>query len=205
MTSPEKLYLVYHDPGDPRGIDLIDEIARRVEKLSGVKVYNIKISVVEELDTPFEENSMVYALLAFRGGHLATTIEKAYASRACYIGKLPVELIARGISKQLRGCDSILIVYRKAKRFTEEQSQDLKILSEQLSKLTGARVRISHVINSDDSDQCIVVTTLMPGRISTKALEAYDNRVKIPHLLPTITEDIILDILERIRYGCVSR
>ncbi len=82
------LAIVYHDPGDESGHEMVRELARKVEEVSGVRVRALPMSFVEETEKPFNRGELVYSLIPFRGGHLATVIDKAEKTVAKYIGNI---------------------------------------------------------------------------------------------------------------------
>ncbi len=196
------VYLVYHDPGSPKGLDMIKMMINIVGEASATRIHAIPISNVERSNAPFNKDSMVYALFAFRGGHLATILDRVRASGACYLGKPSIKLIARGLSRCLYNCDSILVFYWKAKRFVEEQVQDVMELASLLSNMTKAKVRISPNMKNNGGEDCIIVTSFMPGRLTDRALTIYGSRVVIPYLLSCVMNDVALDIVTRIKMGC---
>jgi len=190
--------IVYHDPGDEIGHLMVQDLVASLRSYLKVDARAVPMSLVEEEEKPFREGEMVYSLLPFRGGHLATVIEKAEASRALYTGKIPLETIASSLARQLKGCGEITLLYWKAKRFVKEQEEDLSFISKSLEETLKAHVTLE--TNVEKARGCIAVLTLLPGRVTKKALELHGkDRVKVPFLFDIIKEELIKHIREAIK------
>ena len=184
------LAIVYHDPGDESGHEMVRELARKVEEVSGVRVRALPMSFVEETEKPFNRGELVYSLIPFRGGHLATIIEKTRESGALYIGKIPLEIISMSLVKSLKGCEKDTLLYWKAKRFVNEQREDLGSLVKSIKENLGVDVDLETDVAK--ASGCIAVLTLLPGRVTRKALELHGHSsVKIPFLFRAIEEEIV--------------
>lgn len=195
------LAIVYHDPGDELGHEMVRGLARKLATISGVEVRALPMSFVEETEKPFNEGELVYSLIPFRGGHLATVIEKAGKSGAKYIGKIPLEAIAEGLVEALKGCREASLLYWKAKRFVEEQREDLEFLARSVRERLGINVNLE--TDATKASGCIAVLTLLPGRVTRKALDTHGHdKVRMPYLFKAIEEEIVKHvsgILETLR------
>ncbi len=161
-----RLIVVYHDPGREEGHGIARSLAAEAGEVLGVKWQAVPISVVEEGRQDFRRGDTVAALLPFRGGHWATVREAALeAGSRAY--RIPVEVAAWGAAEALRGagCSEVVVLYWPAKRFVEEQREDLERLKSLLASATGARVGEARV-GELRCGECTVATSMLPGRLT---------------------------------------
>jgi len=184
-----RIVLVYHDPGLNEGFKLIDGLASKIEMLTRLKVSSYPISSIEEETADIGDGDVVFALLPFRGGHLAQVREYATKRGALLAGKIPLDIIARRVAEKLLGCRSVTILYWKAKRFIEEQEEDLRSLVSYIRDATGVEVELKTSCSGGCSG-CIVVSSFLPGRLTLEALESGGD-VRVPYLFELVEEDIV--------------
>ena len=161
-----RLIVVYHDPGREEGHALARSLAREAAEALGVEWQAIPISVVEEGRQDFRKGDVVAALLPFRGGHWATVREAAVeAGSLAY--RIPVEVAAWGAAEALKrlSCSDVVVLYWPAKRFVEEQREDLERLKKLLASATGASVGEARV-GELRCGGCTVATSMLPGRLT---------------------------------------
>ncbi len=193
-----RLVLVYHDPGDPRGVDMMEAMASRLSKRLGLEAVAVPMSDVEEGRHGFRKGDLVVALLPARGGHLATVLEEAEKSGARAVGPIPASVLAEGLSRALEGCREILMVYWPAKRFREEQEEDLRAIASSLENSLDAKVAL---VPREEfrCGECMASTTLLPGRV-TKRIEGCGATRAVGYLLEaseSLIEEWIAGLAEK--------
>ena len=189
-----RLVIVYHDPGDKRGVEIAEEMASRAGSTLGVEAVAIPMSTVEEGAHGFRSGDVVVALLPARGGHLQTVIEEAGKAGAVAVGPIPAEVLARGMAERLKGCREVDLIYWPAKRFRGEQEEDLSRLAREIAKLTGANVKLTPREEIRCSE-CMASTTLLPGRV-TRRIDSCNPKAKVGYLAEAAMEDIVSWVVE---------
>ncbi|GBF09738.1 hypothetical protein apy_14630, partial [Aeropyrum pernix] len=94
---------------------------------------------------------------------------------------IPPSLTARALAPAFKGCRELGIVYWPAKRFKEEQREDLGEIASRLAAATGARVELVS-ISDVKCLECMASSSLLPGRAS-RAVESCQPSRKVPYLL----------------------
>ena len=181
-----RIVIVYHEPGDPRGVDMVEALASRIGQSLGVEAIAVPMKRVEEGEHGFRKGDLVVSLLPARGGHLYTVVEAAREVGALHFGPIPYNVIAQGLARRLSGCSRVSLVYWPAKRFVKEQREDLEAISMELSKLLGADVRLVE-IDRVECSECMAATSLFPGRVS-KAISKCGLAKSVGYLFEAIEE-----------------
>lgn len=185
-----RLILVFHDPGLTEGLKMIEDLVSRLAHQGKFEVIAYPISDIEREVASIGEGDLVFSLLPFRGGHLMQVIEYASKRGALEVYKLPLHLIARRVVEKLEGCRSVTILYWKAKRFIEEQEEDLRFIASTVEKSLGGEVKLATRCEDRICDGCVVVTSLLPGRLTVEALKS-GGEVRVPFLLEILRDDIV--------------
>jgi hypothetical protein len=185
-----RFILVFHDPGLSEGLKLVEDLVSRLSQQVRFKIIAYPISDVERGVAGIEEGDVVFALLPFRGGHLVQVTDYALGRRALGVYKIPLDLIARRVVERLEGCRSATLLYWRAKRFVEEQEEDLKFIASTIKRSLGVEVRLASSCEDRVCDGCLVVTSLLPGRLTLEALRS-GGEVRIPYLLEILGDDVV--------------
>ncbi|WP_062661814.1 hypothetical protein [Aeropyrum camini] len=91
-----RIVIVYHEPGDPASVKLVEDLASRLEDRLGVRVVTVQMKDVESRGAKaFNSGDTVVSLLPARGGHLHTVAEAAKRAGAKHVGPIPPSLTAR--------------------------------------------------------------------------------------------------------------
>ncbi len=179
------LVIVYHDTKDEKGKHLMEEEIKR-------RLGNIKLVPISELSNlSFKKGEKVVSLIPFRGGHNRSVCEASSKYRVKCL-KVPIELIAESIKQEVkrRGCKSICFMYRRAKRFVEEQEDDIKYIVDSIAKPTNAKVSLE----CNSCYDCIFSLTMFKGELSKKAWEkgaSCGHSIVIEDLFSIAKDDII--------------
>lgn len=202
MGRLERLVIAYHEPGDPVGVEMVEALASRLSKRLGVDVATVPIKDVEEGRHGFRKGDLVVSLLPARGGHMYTVAEAAASAGARHVGPIPTDLMARGMASRLQGCGRVSIIYWPAKRFKEEQREDLEKLASSLSRLLGCEARLVE-IGSASCDECMAASSLFPGRVS-RLIGSCSPARAVPHLFGAI-EGLLEEWLEALYKSAGAR
>ncbi|MCE4607752.1 MAG: hypothetical protein F7B61_02175 [Caldisphaeraceae archaeon] len=179
------LVIVYHDTKDEEGKRFMEE---EVKKRLG----NIKLVPISELSNlSFKKGEKVVSLIPFRGGHNRSICEASSRYRVKCL-KVPIELIAESIKQEVkrRRCKSVCLMYRRAKRFAEEQEEDIKYIVDSIARSTNAKVSLK----CNSCYDCIFSLTMLKGELSKKALEkgaGCGHSTVIEDLFPIAKDGII--------------
>ncbi|MGC9112298.1 hypothetical protein [Acidilobus sp.] len=152
------LYVVYHDPG---GDD--SKLVEMVRQVEGAHL--VKVSEAASISPSADDN--VVLLMPMRGGHSREVMEVVARSGASWRGTIPPELTASAIARAAReaGCSSVRLYFWPAKRFLEDQLDDVGRIAAMIT-LSGLTVV------SDGCADCIAPLALLPGKIVSEAEEA---------------------------------
>ena len=201
-----KIILVYHDPGLNEGYKIIEDLVLDVRKAANLDVLACPISTIEAGGLCVDEGDLVFALLPFRGGHLEQVRRYTVERGGVFAGKIPLELIAEQVLRSLQGCSTVVILYWRAKRFVEEQEEDLRYLGKIIEENLAAKVFYKTSCDEECYGKCVVVTSLLPGRLTIEASRYGD--VRIPYLMVTLRDVIvswIQDYVMRFNYLKTSK
>ena len=190
MVPELRFILVFHDPGLSEGLKLVEDLVSRLSQQVRFKIIAYPISDVERGVAGIEEGDVVFALLPFRGGHLVQVTDYALGRGALGVYKIPLDLIARRVVERLYDCTSVTLLYWRAKRFVEEQEEDLKFIASTIKRGLGVEVRLASSCEDRVCDGCLVVTSLLPGRLTLEALRS-GGEVRVPYLLEILGDDIV--------------
>ncbi|MEM4559130.1 MAG: hypothetical protein QW208_04195 [Acidilobaceae archaeon] len=184
-----RVILIYHDPGLSEGFKLIDDLREDLARELNLEIVAYPISSIEDMSADIRSGDLVFSLIPFRGGHYAQIIEYTSSRGARLAGKIPTDIIAKSLVDYLRGCSKVTVLYWKAKRYIEEQLEDLNSICRFIENYLNVKVAISTGC-SEYCDGCIVVSSLLPGRLTVEALgSGYD--VRVPYLLATIRDLVV--------------
>ena len=179
------LVIVYHDTKDEEGKHFMEEeIKKRLD--------NIKLVPISELNNlSFKKGEKVVSLIPFRGGHNRSICE-ASSKYGVKCLKVPIGLIAESIKQEVkrRECKSVCLMYHRAKRFVEEQEEDIKYIVNSIARPTNARVSLE----CNDCYDCIFSLTMLKGELSKKASEKgakCGHSIVIEDLFSIAKDDII--------------
>ncbi len=186
------ILIVYHDPGDPAGHDIISQLANMVQESTGMRVKAVTISSVDNGYQP-PKGSLVYPLFIARAGHYETVVNAAKSSGAKLLGWPSPKVLAEAMVGRLAGCRSVALVYWKAKRFVERQMNDLELFCSELENLLGMKVRLYSNYEQITED-CIVPLVFFPGRLSSRLKRIYGDRVKVDYILEVAIDKLAQDI-----------
>ena len=191
LAGKPRVFLVFHDPGDLRGFDIVHGLASAIAKETGLDVRAVPISSIEDGTSGISAGDLVFALLPFRGGHLAQVIEHCKARDAVFAGKIPLSVIVEGLSNRLRGCSRVVMLYWRAKRLVEEQGSDIRSLCEEVKARTGASIvkAVTGCNGECEAADCIAVLSVLPGRL-TRAASKYGSKLRVGYLMEAILEDV---------------
>ena len=190
MASDLRFILVFHDPGLSEGLKLVEDMVLKLSQQVEFKVLAYPISDIERGVAGIEEGDVVFALLPFRGGHLVQVTDYALKKGALGVYKIPLDLIAKRVVERLEGCKSTTLLYWKAKRFIGEQEEDLMFIASTVERSLGVEVKLATSCEDSVCDGCLVVTSLLPGRLTLEASRS-GGEVRIPYLLEILGDDIV--------------
>ena len=184
------ILLAYHEPGYSTGHSLVSSLSRNVESITGIRPLAVTLSGLNP-----RRGDIVFALLPARGGHYHTIEEKCHRRGARLVGPIPPKISAKSIARLTRGCQKLIIIYRKAKRFRDEQVEDLLEIKRILEEAYGFTVNLEPYGSFRAlREECGVILTLTPSRIAEKL-----NNVIINGLLPGAHRDLALWIASSLR------
>ncbi len=177
------ILLAYHEPGYSKGHSLVSSLSSEVESTTGIRPLSVTLSNLN----PYR-GDIVFALLPARGGHYHTIEEKCRGRGARLVGPIPPQISAKSIARLARGCQRLTIVYREARRFRDEQVEDLLEIKHILEETYGFTVDLEPYGSFTAlQEECRVILTLTPSRIAEKL-----NNVVINGLLPGAYRDLVL-------------
>ncbi len=185
-----RIIVVFHDPGSSEGLKMIEDLISKVAQDVRFEILAYPISYIEKGVADIKNGDLVFALLPFRGGHLIQVVEYAFIRGAFGVYRIPLDLIAKRILERLKGCTSVTLLYWRAKRFVEEQEEDLRFIASVIEEGLGGKVRFATGCEDHLCSGCLVVTSLLPGRLTLEVLRSGGD-VRVPFLLEVLRDDIV--------------
>lgn len=130
-----RLTIVYHRPGSQAGYLLLKVFVGALEARLGCPVELVEISSVEPIDS-----EKILVLLPCRGGHWHHLLNRVKLGE---IVRLPPVVVAAifARSARARAVERLVLCYLKAKRFYEEQEEDIKTIIAALERF-GIEVEV---------------------------------------------------------------
>ena len=148
------LVLVYHEPGED------DSRVRQIAAALGAAA----VTIGQLRSARLGPGDSVALLMPMRGGHYHEVEEVALSRGASWLGRMPPQLTARAIVRaaRARGCGSVSLYYWRAKRFAEEQEEDVREIA-RLVEAAGLEVA--------ECGECVAPLSLLGGRLLEGAAE----------------------------------
>lgn len=121
-TRLPRLTLVYHRPGAPIGYLLLKVFIDALEARLGDHVELVEVNDAELIDS-----EKILVLLPCRGGHWHHLLNRVKVGK---IARLPPTVIAMVFARsaRARGVEKMALCYLKARRFREEQDEDIRAI-----------------------------------------------------------------------------
>ncbi len=190
------ILLAYHEPGYPIGHSLVSDLSKEVESIAGIRPLAMTLSNLN----PYK-GDIVFALLPARGGHYHVIEERCKEKGARLVGPIPPQVSARSIARLAHRCRRLTIIYREARRFRDEQVEDVLEIKSILERAYGFTVNLApYEYSKALREGCGVVLTLMPSKITEKF-----NNIIINGLLPGARRDLALWIASSLqRLGVIG-
>lgn len=148
------LVLVYHEPGGD------DSRVRQIAAALGATA----MTIGQLRSAGLGPGDSVALLMPMRGGHYHEVEEVVLSRGASWLGRMPPSLTARAVARaaRARGCGSVTLYYWRARRFAEEQEEDVREIARLLEE-GGLRVA--------ECGECVAPLSLLGGRLLEEAAE----------------------------------
>ena len=191
----KKLTIVYHESESK---ELIEKHRENLSRALGISVETITIRELLELRKRASRECYLFAYMLFRGGHYVEVVKRAQALGYRVLGKIPISLIAKAISKHIVSsrCKRALIAYVGSKRYNKLRELDLNKLKRLVEQNTGCSVSLKPLTflqnhhASMEEGECIVVATLLPSRLLGRIKSSKTN-VIMPFVLSSVEKELI--------------
>jgi len=185
-----RIILVYHDPGLSEGLKIMRELALTISQQVKLKVLTYSIKEIEKKVADIEEDDQVFILIPFRGGHITQIVNYILKKGVTRVYRIPLDFIARRILEKIRDCKTATLIFRKAKRYVEEQEEDINFIKSFLENYLNVKVKLATSCKDQACEGCIIVASFLPSRLTLEALDS-GNEVRVSYLLEVLRDDII--------------
>ncbi len=189
-----KLILVYHEPGKPEGYKLMESFAENLSRTLEMPVKPVPLKKYLSGEEKPGKRDCVAAMLLTRGGHYYSVLSKTKTYGARFLGKIPLDLVLERLGRVLEGmfCHRVVIVYRKAKNYVEEQEEDMERVIVWLAyQLETPVLCVSCGKVELFQYDCVVSFTLLPSRlIEEKVIGKPEPFRTLEYLLPVLSDNL---------------